>query len=648
MIKVEWRRQASALIPAAVLRLILGVYQTHQPVFEKYLTLGRELLSDRINTPFSSSPLYTVWIGILNSRCGLNADIIRWIQFVLGLLSVFLVVKITSKIWNPVTGTLAGLFYGCLTPPLLYESDLVTSSLEIILVLIALSATLAAAKNLRPYQFIVAGLTMGLAVTIRPNLILLCPLIAVWLWITVEQKFSAVVGFILFGLSTTAVIAPITLFNYRRSGEIIWVTVSGGSVFYSSNNYRAEGLGYSPPQALTEIESDMMKKGSETFPVEHELFKYLAERASGRKLTYHEMSSFYFDEAFYFLKKSPFHGIQLFMSKFFYLFNNYEVLDTASLINASSRIKQIFPFLPGFGLVSLLSLLRIGRFRKRNSGEFLLLLFIIPHVLTGVLFYVNGRLRVSMMPFLAMLAAAAAVDLIQSVKNRKPNAWIKVIWLAGIAVFVYGWNDAIRIHKTEQTPAFLHTMKGLTLLKSGRIVEAASEYEAAVIGSPLGAVEAYTSLAGIYRIQGRMEQSSVAARHAVGIWTPDELVQLIEQREPDFLRRPEVQMLMAASFQRLGKRDEAVDQYEKILNERPWLPDALYNRAMLYLQETPPDCVNAAALIEEALNCGLKLDINSTNARKKLQNCQLHLGLLDKASLEQAQIEWEESLPLPY
>ena len=636
-----------ALTPAAVLRLILGLYQTHQPVFEKYLTLGRKLLTHKIQTPFSSSPFYTLWIGILNSYCGLNGDIIRWIQFILGLLSVFLIVRIGSEIWNPKTGVVAGLFYGCLSPPLLYESDLVTSSLEIMLVLVTLSTILAAARKTLPYHFIIAGLMMGLATLIRPNLLLLIFLVVIWLWVTIKKKAFALNCIALFGLSAAAVIAPVTLFNYWRSGELILVTVSGGSVFYSSNNYRAEGLGYSPPQSLTELESEIMKKGSETFPVEHDLFKYLAERASGRTLSYREMSSFYYDESYYFLKKSLFHGIYLFISKFFYLFNNYEVLDTASLINAGFRIKRIFPFLPGFGLVSLLGLMQICRFRRRNSGEWLLILFIIPHVLTGAMFYVNGRLRVSMIPFMAILAAVAVFNLIQQIKNSRSKIGIKIVWITGIAIFVYGQNSVIRNHKLEATPAFLHTMKGLAFFKSGWLVDATQEYESAVASNPLGALEAYGYLSEIYRLQGKIEQAETAGRHAVGAWSLDELDQLLEQSEPAFSKRPEVQMVLALTYQRMGNWDMAGNQYERILSKWPWLPDALYNRALLYLYESPPNYGKGAGLIEEALKCGLKLDLNSTNARKKLQDCYLHLGFSDKALQEQAQIEWEESLSLP-
>ena len=215
----------------------------------------------------------------------------------------------------------------------------------------------------------------------------------------------------------------------------------------------------------------------------------------------------------------------------------------------------------------------------------------------------------------------------------------------GATAVVYGQNDVILSHRLEQTPSFLHTMKGLTLLKSGRIDEAALEYETAAITNPLGAVEAYAGLAGIYRARDLTERADIALRHASGVWTLEELHRLIERRGPDFARRPDVRMALASSYQRMGKQEEARVQYEEILIERPWMPDASYNLAMLHLRQSPPDYRPAARLIREALDCGLKLELHSTTARKKLLECLLHLGNIDEATREQARIYWEESLP---
>lgn len=77
------------------------------------------------------------------------------------------------------------------------------------------------------------------------------------------------------------------------------LTASFGAIFYSSNNYNAEGLGYAPPPALNELEAQYQALYGPETPYEHTIFSYLASFASGQQLSHKEVSNFWFKECYH-------------------------------------------------------------------------------------------------------------------------------------------------------------------------------------------------------------------------------------------------------------------------------------------------------------------------------------------------------------
>jgi len=238
------------LVPALTFRLSAVLFLTDQPVFQKYLTLSRFLLQPGSHDPFYSSPGYTFWVFFLSEFFHLDNLVIRVIQLGLGVISVVLVSRIAAILFNRKTGVLSGIIYASLGNIIIYESDLVTASLVIFLHLLCMRILISALSKFTVSTWVSTGITAGLCIIVRPNAVILIPLILVMISITrvrVRRKFILGVCLI---IGTALSIAPVTFWNYLRSGEIVGVTASGGSVFYSSNNYRATGLGYSPPRIV--------------------------------------------------------------------------------------------------------------------------------------------------------------------------------------------------------------------------------------------------------------------------------------------------------------------------------------------------------------------------------------------------------------
>ncbi|MBN1355013.1 glycosyltransferase family 39 protein [bacterium] len=633
-------RWSVILFPSIAIRIVYGRMIAGQPYFAKYLTLARDLFGSNDPGPFTSSPVYIVIVAFLTRVLDLDPDQIRLVQFLTGIISIILIVKIGTVIYGRTAGTVAGIIAALFGPAVLYEGDLVTASWVVLLSLTAVRILLIADQRPGYGTWIPGGIITGLLAGIRPTLILLIVLGALF-GVTgtgdLSRRWKRIAAFL---AGAAVVIAPVTLANYIRCGELIPVTASGGSVFYSSNNFRAVGLGYSPPEALTELEYRVMQSGDVTVPVEHRLFKYLAERASGRRLTYGEVSKFYFREGLNFLLRDIPGGFRLWVKKGAYFFNGYEVHDTASLIHAKMLMESRLPFLFGFGFLWVAGStgILIGTFHFRRW--LLMMIFLIPHWISGIVFYVNGRLRLPAAPFLIIFSAYAVVRLCGDIRKLHPRAFLILVWVLGATGLINLDDDALRWHREMKTPSFYACMEGTRQLNSGDFQGASKSFYRAIKLDPLGAREAHSGLAAILMRQGNRMSAELENRHAAGIWTAAELIKYPPRYETEWIPH---QMALAAAYWRENDLERAARLFEKIRDKCPQKPDPEYNLAVYHMSTDPPDRIRALASARRALELGMKLDLHSTRAHVLINGILEDLGR-DREALEvRKQIEWERS-----
>ncbi len=634
-------RALLVLLPGLILRVIYAQYILSEPVFVKYPTLADQLLNHRITAPFSSSPVYIAWIAALIRVFGHNISLFRLIQFGLGLLSIVLITVIGSRLFNATVGLIAGAIYALYGPALVYEGDLVTAPVMIFSTLLTCYLFIRGLDKENAGWIFFSGVWAGISAGIRPTLLISAILCAGILFFHFSGAAKRLLYSGVFLIGVVIPIVPITQFNYHRSREIIPVTSSGGSVFYSSNNYRSSGLGYAPPQALTEIENRVMQQGAIRTPIEHRLFKYLAERASGKKLSYGRVSSFYLHEGLAYLRRNPGRAVELWIKKLLYQINTYEVRDTASLIHAGYIRMRKFPFMINFGVLFALALPGVLLTVSHRKSWLILCAFLLPHILSALLFYVNGRLRIPMVPFLTVFAGYTLFTLGNYIKTHDPQIWLLLIGIMGSAVLTDWSDDALKQHRDIRTPSFLDTMQGLTALKAGNLRLAESEFEKAIRLDPLGAREAYSNLARIHRQAGAMEKAESEQRKALGIQQVDELVDIDISTRQQLI---EYQSALAAAYWRQGDKKRAVMIFNHLRELVPDRPDIIYNLALAGLSEPNPDWEKILDQIQTALDYGLKLNLESTRAYERAAQCLDHLNRPDAARAARRQVDWEKSL----
>lgn len=640
---MDW---AGVLVPAILLRIIVNIDLNGQPVFVKYVNLAESLFKSR-GTPFHSSPVYSFWLYAVHQMAGLNIDTVRWLQAFLGIGSVIILMLIAASLYGRRAALLSGLIYGICTPVVIYESDLVTTSVDVFFQALCAWSIIRRLKkpDSSAVGWLFPGLWLGLSIGLRPNMLLTVPMLAAVAFPSLKDKLKLVVpipgrrvGFL---IGIAAAVAPITISNYLQSGECIAVTGSGGAVFYSSNNYRATGLGYSPPPALTEIENRWMRDNQVDKPVEHAVFKYLAERAAGKALTNRQVSSFYNQEARHFLMRHPLKSAGLWTMKLFYLLNNYEVLDTGSLVLRGDRIRELLPFEFPAGIAIATGLLGLIIIPYKDRRVWVILSFILTNAATAVIFYVNGRLRVPLIFFCAVFAGKGILELLRRIRERSPDVWITLVGVMGIISLISWRNDVLRRHADMETPAFLSETKGLAALQKGYGDEAERWFREAASRNPMGAREAWENLAQLYRMKGDSRNGAECEARAKGIWSHTDLEKLWKQ---GFLTEYEYGMATAQSAWKDGKPDKAAEIFEQVMQRNSCYPEPWFNLAVLESKKSRPDWGLIATYCEQALSCGMKLDLASTRAHSLLINAYTMLNRRDSADMVSKLLAWETEL----
>ena len=645
IMRSRWGVLGMVLIPLVLSRWIAAAHIVpNTPCFDKYVILADDFYNPDAREPFTSSPVYSAFLGGLLRLVGNDIQPARIMHLILGGIGILLLTWAACRLWDNATGLAAGLLGVIAQPSLIYDSDLVTTGLETPFTAMLILFLINAAATRRGTLWLLSGITLGLLSGIRPNASILTPVLCMAAWVSgvgIGRRFRNTLAA---AAGIACAVLPITFMNVMRSGEWIPVTASGGAVLYSSNNYRATGLGYSPPPALTELENTMFRDSGRRAPVEHALFKLLADRAAGRTLTYREASAQYEADAVRFMRSNPRMTLAGWVRKTMYLINSYEVLDTVSLSVIGREVARWFPFCPGFGTFVVLGVCGIALVIAGPSrASAALSLLGVPHLITGIVFYVNGRLRAALLPVLVLFAAYAVRRLLNALRRLDAELWLWIPTLLLLTALVNWEDDVIRRHRETLTPAFRFSMEGLQALKAQDLERAEVSFRNAVTIDPFDAREAWANLAVIYSRRGNSAAVEQCMRRSGGVWTHEELATIvIPPFEED---RLSADLAGALASWRVGDREGAAARLNALLDRRPGHPDILYNLAVYAAsRRTPPSCDQVIRLIDQALDAGLKYELISTRARNLKADCLTKTGRDEDAGRELNQVAWEAEM----
>ena len=192
------------------------------------------------------------------------------------------------------------------------------------LLLLSLLLWILAHTQARPtsWRWLCAGLTLGLLTLSRENALLILPALLLWLALRFRDSTSAARRLAWAAVpcaGATLILLPVGLRNLRVGAEFALTTAQAGPNFFIGNNPRATGQ-YFP-----------LIPGRGDARLERTDATRLAERAAGHPLTPREVSRFWFDQAFAFIRECPTDELRLTARKFLLMINAGEIADTEDI-----------------------------------------------------------------------------------------------------------------------------------------------------------------------------------------------------------------------------------------------------------------------------------------------------------------------------
>jgi tetratricopeptide (TPR) repeat protein len=429
------------------------------------------------------NPLYPFFLSAVFRLFGTGLLATRIVQSLLGLVTIaFIYLAGMRLVEGPRKGKLTGstvslvaIAIAVLYPQfVLYEGMLLGTTLEVLLLAASFALGLAMDQDLHGGQLLrvgskrmppwlgggLLGAMCGAGALGRPNLFL--PLLAgipIWIILRNLRKRLWLAPALGFAVAAALFLLPPTIHNMRSAGEFVPVTAHGGINFYIGNRPGTYGV-YQPPEDM---------RGEMRGLIEDARAK--AEQETGRRMTDAEASDYYMDKALTSIKGDPASWLLLLGRKLVLFWNKIEVHDMPEVLYFQESLPLFkFPFLTfsliaPLGVAGLVVLLRSGRNRS------IVCLFLGTAHISILLFYINSRYRLPILPVVILLAALFIAWVAREISRKriKPAA---VMIAVALATFFLVSNRTI----VQANRGSVYTFLGTYYMNAGNEAKAAEAF----------------------------------------------------------------------------------------------------------------------------------------------------------------------------
>ncbi len=493
--------------------------------------------------PFFRAPLYMYFMAFLLTLTGESLYWVRFIQTTLGALLPVLVYALGNKLFNRSVafwGTVAAVFYPTF---LYYDASLLITFVMVLLITLLLYQLYRCEENMRRISpYIVAGALLGLAGLARPNILLLGPVLFVWVWLRLKPELGwkkALVRYVLIGVTSLIVIAPVTIRNYVVANDFVFIAWQGGLNFFLGNHRNANGWSALAPEIDPTWQGGYLQSIS------------IAEASAGHALKRSKVSDYWFDRAFEEIAADPAHFVDLLFKKVRLFLEGYEIPNNQNIYLAKRFAPMLRPLMFDagikfpYGLLAPLAVIGLAFSLARWRRYLLVYLLLSSYMLSFILFFVCARFRQPLIPVLILLAVFGVRELMQLWRRKQFKNLALFVFVLGLLLVAS--NHSLLNLSPQRVAAEDHLLVGNAFLEQGRIQRAELEFKNALHDDSTFA-QAYHNLAYIYSRQGQWGQ--------------------------------------------------AIKNYATSLIYDPYLVDAYINLATIYINRNAPD--TAIALLEEA------------------------------------------------
>lgn len=481
---------AVVVLVALVIRVIYVLQLRDSPLFshpildsEVHDGWARSIVAGRdvFTGAYFKAPLYPWFLATIYKLAGPGYLVPRLVQAVMGSLSCGLVYLVGREAFGRATGALAGLAAATFWVLVYFDAELLLEPLGVFLNLLALWLIFRAGRRGAALSWLMAGLALGLSAINRPNVLVFMPLVALWIVFIDRARWrQGCLRAVVFGIACSIPILPITIRNWVVGHDFVLIASQAGPNFYIGNNPESDGMSARVPGARTSWFGGFQDWTS------------LAEQETGRKLKPSEVSKFFFDKTWDFMRHRRRAALDLMLRKFQLFFYEWEIPNNKDLFFFTKQYTPIAAYLPlrsgmilPLGVVGLL--LSLGRAKRL----FPLWAFATVYSATVIAFFVCSRFRVPVMPVFILFAAYLVVRWVGYAKAKDWGAaagWGIVAYLAWAGV-----NRGVPDQMYKMYEARSHCQVGVALAQEGRPDEARAAYRQALEVDPR-CIEAETNL----------------------------------------------------------------------------------------------------------------------------------------------------------
>jgi tetratricopeptide (TPR) repeat protein len=516
--------------------------------------------------PFQMPPGYPLLLSLLYRIFGMSFLAAHLLQICLGATSAALTFAIARRVARTATGgsrsdgvgLLAAGFVATSKALLYLEGDLLATPLAVALDLLVLFFLVRWVQDgMRRRDLGLAAIALGLSALVVPLVLATVPLLAVWIGARRRRPWVALAWLGLVALP----ILPVTVRNWRASGEFVPVSANGGINFWMGNNPDARRTASTRPGPEWRAMQELPLRAG----------KVLASSARDR---------WFWQEGARFWLQRPGRAVLQTAEKVLLLLHNHEAMRDFDFYYFRDHFSWVLRA-PGWNFAILFSLavLGFGWARSRAAADTLLLVYLASSAAALTLFFVTGRYRAPLLPVLAVYAAEGVAWIASRVRVR---AWrqLRVPALAGAAVFVLSSVDFVGADRVDAVEAEYRV--ATTYEKRGQLPDAILRYDAVLARDPGHALAAARAGVCSQRL-GRMQEAI------------DRYEALLE-RHPDYA---EAAVNLANIAWQHGNNDEAEHYFQVALQADPFLAQAHASYGLFHLQRR--DAPGAVAAIAEAL-----------------------------------------------
>jgi 4-amino-4-deoxy-L-arabinose transferase-like glycosyltransferase len=445
------------------------------------------------------APLYLYLLGAIYKLAGPGYLVPRIFQALLGSASAGLTYLIARRVLSPLAALAVGLLASTYWVSIYFDGELLVDGLALffdlaVLYLLVQGNHQKSGSELSGGKAIILGVFIGLSVISRPNLLLFALAVILIKFFQVQKAGRKATVLILLGLFIP--VLPVALHNIIVAKDFVPISSQGGINFYMGNNPDADGRIAVVPFPRRNMPSGFLARFKDDPWFKEDVWLsalYGAEQTLGREVKESEVSAYWYSQSLRWMSRHPLSWLKLMLKKLYFLIHRREVSNNRDLEYHLDQVPMLKALsIVHFGIISPLFILglalSLSRIRKgtppkrlylsREGGWFWLDLFAITYGLSVILFFVNARYRLPLLPVAFILAGGAVSRLLSWVKEKRFASLG-----AGIAALLFlFWITNAELVRWNSRPllAAMHHNLGLAFSRVSRFEDAVREFSTAV------------------------------------------------------------------------------------------------------------------------------------------------------------------------